>query len=356
MTTGPGPSDRADRPVRIAVDLLGGDGAPGVVADAVRLLLLERSGVDLVLVGPVGDARSLLAARDLDPDHPRVTYAPAGSAVAMDEDPVHAVRARRDVSVRVAAELVQAGRADALVTAGHTGAAVAASLFTLGRVRGMTRPALAVVVPALSGPGVLLDVGAGTTATPDLLAQFALVGSAYAQALGIPQPRVGLLTIGAEPGKGDPLRQDAAPLLAELPINYVGPVEGHDVALGGTADVVVTDGFTGNVLLKALEGAVAWSAERLGAAYGDRAPARRAARSVATSDFSGGMLLGVNGVGVVAHGASTAESLVACIGLAAIAVRHDLVGTTTSLLADLVARRRVGAGLPPTVAGAGDAR
>ena len=113
-------------------------------------------------------------------------------------------------------------------------------------------------------------------------------------------------------------------MLAELPIRYVGPVEGHDVALGGTADVVVTDGFTGNVLLKGMEGSVAWSAERLGAAYGDREPARAAARAVATSDFSGGMLLGVRGIGVVARGGGSAESLVACIGPVTAATAREL--------------------------------
>jgi phosphate acyltransferase len=348
----PAPGDPEIRAVRVAVDLLGGDGAPGVVADAVGLLLAQRDDVDLVVVGPPETARALVAAGGADPDSPRLSYAPAAGVVGMADDALDLVRTRRDLTVRVGAELVADGGADALVSVGHTGAAVAASLFALGRLPGMTRPALAVLVPSLSGPVLLLDVGAGTSATPDLLCQFALAGTAYARALGIAEPRVGLLTIGAEPGKGDALRQEAAPLLAALPVRYVGPVEGHDVALGGTADVVVTDGFTGNVLLKAVEGAVAWSAERLGAAYGDREPARAAARTVATGDFSGGMLLGVRGICVVGHGAATPGSVVAGIGLAARAARHGLVDTTGALLLDLLARREDGSTRPATPAGA----
>jgi glycerol-3-phosphate acyltransferase PlsX len=263
----------------------------------------------------------------------------------MTDDPVWAVRSQPDVSVRVCADLVKAGTADATVSAGHSGAAVAAATFVLGRMRGAVRPALAVVLPALEGPVVLLDAGASMTASPDLLAGSALAGAAYAQALGIDDPRVGLLTVGAEPGKGDQVRIDAHGLLAALPLRYVGPVEGYQVALGGVADVVVTDGFTGNVVLKSVEGALAWAVESVGRRYDDPAPAREVLREAAHGPYAGGMLLGVSGVSVVAHGAADALGVAACVALAARAVRGGVVPRTGAALADLVRLRRDAAGL-----------
>jgi glycerol-3-phosphate acyltransferase PlsX len=228
----------------------------------------------------------------------------------------------------VAARLVRDGDADATVSAGSTGAALAAALFTLGRLPGVTRPALAVVVPARNGPVVLLDAGANPDAGADLLTQFALSGAAYATtALGLERPRVGLLSNGAEPGKGDALRKQAYDLIAALPVDFAGNVEGHDIALGGRADVVVTDGFTGNVALKAIEGALALA----GAPAADRE--------------GGALLLGVDGVAVVGHGASSPRAVAACVGMAADAVRTGLVPALRTVLADLVHRRRVGAGL-----------
>ena len=351
------PSTRAagaGRAVRVAVDLLGGDGAPEVVVDAALRALDADPALSIVLVGPPDAARDLLAARGVplpEAGHGhamsghRVQTAAAATVVGMDDDPLRAVRARRDLTVRVCYDLVASGRADATVSAGHSGAAVVAASFVLGRLRGITRPALAVVLPALAGPVVLLDAGAGTTATPDLLAQHALLGAAYAEALGTTDPRVGLLTIGSEPGKGDAVRAEADALLAELPVRYAGPVEGHDVALGGAADVVVTDGFTGNVALKAVEGTLAWAVEAFGRAYGDPGPARAALREVAHGRYAGGMLLGVDGVSVVGHGASTAASLAAAVELASTAVRRDLVARTGALVEGLVARRRAAAGL-----------
>jgi glycerol-3-phosphate acyltransferase PlsX len=209
----------------------------------------------------------------------------------------------------------------------------------MGRLGGISRPALAVVVPSLAGPVVLVDAGAAPDATPDVLRQFALAGWAYSTSLGVEHPRVGLLTIGSEEGKGDRLRKSTHDLLQEtLPragVTYVGPVEGHDIALGSRADVIVTDGFTGNVLLKGLEGAVQWMAHQMGRAYGDPEPARAVVRSTATGDFAGGMLLGVNGVTVVGHGAGTADEICACVRLADRAARLGLVTATQRALASL---------------------
>lgn len=325
----------------VALDLLGGDGAPEVVADAVVHLLegvRQQTGdpvPDLLVVGPPDLARDLLLARGVGRES--VEVVPAGRAVGMDDDPLAVIRAHDDVTVSVAARLVARGRADAWVSVGHTGAAVAAAVLELGRLAGMSRPALAVVVPALAGPVVLLDVGAAPDATPDLLRQFAVAGCAYAQSLGIADPGVGLLTIGGEAGKGDRLRRSSHDLLEEVMaprgVRYVGPVEGHDVALGCRAQVVVTDGFTGNVLLKGLEGAVQWSAARMGQAYPDPAAAWQVVVDTATSDFAGGMLLGVDGVTVVGHGAGTAEEIAACVRLAARAADRALVARAAGALA-----------------------
>ena len=320
--------------------MLGGDGAPDVVADAVAQSV-SSSGPDLLLVGPAARTAQLLAERGIA-DDPRITYLEAQRAVPMDGDALRVVREFKDVSVRVAANAVAIGAADACVSAGHSGAAVAASVFELGRTQGVQRPPLAVVLPALAGPVVLLDVGAGTTASVGLIEQFALVGAAYARALGIDDPVVGLLTIGSEPGKGDELRKDADPalraLLALAGVRYTGGVEGFDVALGERAQVIVTDGFTGNVLLKGIEGTVLWSAESMGAAYAEKAPALGVAAAVAASDFAGGVLLGVNGVSVIAHGAATPEAIAACIRLAERAVNGSLVDRTKLLMSQLLGR------------------
>jgi glycerol-3-phosphate acyltransferase PlsX len=323
----------------VALDLLGGDGAPIVVADAIaRLCGAGEADIDLIVVGPAATARRLLAERGVPEDAVRIVDAGRGASMA--GNPLSTLRAHDDVTVTVAVGLVKAGLADAWVSVGHTGAAVAAAVLGLGRIPGMSRPALAVVVPALAGPVVLVDVGAAPDATPDVLRQFALAGTAYARALGCVDPVVGLLSIGSEDGKGDRLRKSAHDLLAEsLPpcgVRYAGAVEGHDVAIGEVAQVIVTDGFTGNVLLKGIEGAVRWSAYRMGEAYSDPEPARAILRQTATSDFAGGMLLGVKGVTVVGHGAGTADEICACVRLAARTARMDLVPSTTAALARLV--------------------
>lgn len=337
---------------RVAVDLLGGDDAPLAVVEGALLALAGRPGLSVTLVGPPEVAEPLLAAAE-PAARGRIHLFPASQAVGMGEDPARAVRAKRDATVRVAARLVRDGAADATVSVGSTGAAVAAAVFTLGRLPGVTRPALALLVPAPPGPVVLLDVGANVECAPDLLAQFALAGAAYAGVrLGLSAPRVGLLSVGTEPGKGDPLRRDAAKLLAELPIAFVGNVEGYAVPLGGAADVVVTDGFTGNVLLKGLEGAVRAVATMLGpdlAQAGERhlvAAFARAAAAFAPETQGGAVLLGVGGVVVVGHGSSSPCAVASCIAAAAFAHEVELVPKLRPAMADLVARRRAKAGLP----------
>jgi len=324
------------RRVTVAVDVLGGDAAPAAVIEAMRLLD-GPADPSLLLVGPEDLVPALLAFRGLDPGAVEVLHAPA--AVPMDGHPLDAVRqdaqaAHPRLSVTVAAQAVRDGRADAWVSAGHTGAAVAAAVLCAGRIPGIGRPALAVVLPALEHPVVLLDAGASPDASSQALAQFAVAGWCYARALGIEDPVVGLLTIGSEPGKGDDLRREAEQVLAERlqaqGIPFAGPVEGDDVVTGRRAQVVVTDGFTGNVLLKGLEGAVQWSAARMGEAYGNATPAWDVVLETATSDFAGGMLLGVDGVTVIGHGAGSAAEVCACVRLAARAAAQELAPRTNA--------------------------
>ncbi len=347
---GPG----TEQGVRIALDLLGGDRAPEAVVDGALLAVQESPDLEVLLVGPTNVATRLLAERGATG---RFAVVPATQVVGMHEDPARGVRSKRDATVRVAARLVRDGRADALVSVGSTGAALAAAVFTLGRLRGMSRPALAVVIPAAAGPLVFLDAGASVDAPAELLAQFALAGAALATAaLGLPDPRVGLLTIGEESGKGDALRREAARLLAALPLRFVGSVEGRDVPYGGVADVVVTDGFTGNVLAKGLEAAASMLTEALRAAF-TATPERRAAAQtllpvldevtahMSPEVFGGGVLVGTAGVCVVGHGASSPRAVASCLRLAERSVREQLVPRTAQALRELV--ERTAAAAPP---------
>ena len=339
--------------VRVALDLLGGDHAPDAVVDGALLAAYEQPAVQVVLVGPVKVVERVLADRGATG---RFELVAASQVIGMDEDPARAVRAKRDATVRVASRLVRDGGADAVVSVGSTGAALAAGLFTLGRLPGMSRPALAAVVPARAGHLVLLDAGATTEATPGLLAQFALCGAAFAAIrLGIAAPRVGLLSIGAERGKGDLLRKEAYDALNALPLDFVGNVEGGDVPQGGRADVIVCDGFTGNVLLKGLEGAASMLSTVLLEAMTSTQERRAAAEKLlpavieATADLTpetlgGAVLLGVDGVVVIGHGDSSPRAVASCIRVAAQAVDEGLVPRTRAALEALGAGTTVASG------------
>ena len=335
---------KADDPIRLAIDFLGGDRAPASVADAIAEILDEGGPARLVVVGPREQVFAELSSRGVDPA--RVDHAEASHAADMGADALPSLREHDDLTASVAVGLIRSGQADGWVSVGHSGAAVAATALALGRLPGMPLPALAVVLPALAGPVVLVDSGATLDAGPETLVTFALAGWAYAASLGLERPRVGLLTIGSEAGKGDRLRKNAHDLLTSAldhaGVDYVGPVEGHDVALGSRADVVVCDGFTGNVLLKGIEGTVRWSAARMGEAYGSPTAALDVVTRVATSDFAGGLLLGVPGVAVIGHGASTGPEIAACIRLAERAVRTGVVGRAQEVLATRLSQVGVG--------------
>ncbi len=321
--------------MRIAVDAMGGDHGPRVVVDgAVRAA--RQHGIGIALVGRRTEIEAILGrlnTRGLD-----IAVVDAADVVPMDEvAPAQAVRQLPDSSISRAAILVRHQEAAAVVTMGHTGAGHAAALLRLGRSPGVRRPALATPFPARRGPCVLIDIGANAEVQPVFLLQFAIMGAAYAEhVLGICQPRIGLLTIGEERGKGNSVIQRALPLLEAADLNFVGNIEGQDIPLGNV-DVAVTDGFTGNVLVKFAEGAGALVQQMLTQeARRDPASAvgallmlpalRRMRRRISYRSYGGAILLGARGVMVIGHGRSDAETVRSAVWVAARCVERDLVG------------------------------
>jgi phosphate acyltransferase len=313
----------------IAVDAMGGDHAPAAIVGGAVIAVREH-GAHVVLTGRPGQLRPLLARHGAIGE---ITIVPAEEALGMDEGALASFR-RPQSSIAIACQLIRRGQAAAVVSAGSTGAIVATARLRLRALPGVTRPALAAVLPTAPEPTLLLDAGAIADPRPEMLVQFAQLGVAYAQAAcGIAEPRVGLLTIGAEPGKGNKLALRAHELLTGdpphggLPINFVGNVEGGDL-LAGTVNVVVTDGFTGNVALKTLEGTAAFAARQFRAALAGSAPARlgtvlqrRTLRELRqrldAENYGGAALLGLEGTVVIAHGAVADRGAAAAIGLAA---------------------------------------
>jgi phosphate acyltransferase len=355
----PPPGD-GGRPITIAVDAMGGDHAPAQVVDG-AVAAAAANGIDVVLTGRVSQLRPLLAGHTTDgragggrielagpwPGGRRaaagqIQIAAADDWLAMDEGALASWRRPRS-SVAVACQLVRRGQADAMVSAGSTGGIVATARLRLRAQSGVMRPGLAVVLPTEPQPTLLVDVGAIADPKPEMLLQFAQLGVAYAQvACGIAEPTVGLLTIGAEPAKGNKLIRRAHELLAGtpphggLPISFVGNVEGGDL-LTGKANVIVTDGFTGNVALKAVEGAVAYATGQVRGALRGSAAARfgavfqrRALRGLRdrmdVETYGGAVLLGLEGTVVIAHGASTARGITAACSLAADLAKGRVTG------------------------------
>jgi glycerol-3-phosphate acyltransferase PlsX len=313
----------------VAVDGMGGDRAPSEIVDGVRQA--AQAGHDVLLVGDparLGDTGEL-----------RVLA--AAEVIEMHEDPARAVRTKRDSSLVRAAEAVRDGQAAAMVSAGNTGAAMASALFRLGRIKGVARPAIATIIPVPgASPTVLLDAGANAECSAAWLVQFAQMGAVFSRVrFGIANPRVGLLSIGEEPGKGNPLAKETHALLAAgaagAHVNFIGNVEGRDV-MSDAADVVVTDGFTGNVVLKTLEGSIKYAfGAVLGALGSDSVPKPAAdvlmgallplAAELDPDSYGGAVLLGVDGVCIIGHGSSSARAIVNAVGVARQAVTEGLV-------------------------------
>jgi phosphate acyltransferase len=327
--------------VTVAVDANGADRGPAEVTRGAALV----EGVRVILFGPKSELGAV-------PAHVEVVDAPV--SIAKDPDPARAVRRTPEASIVQAVHAVADGRADALVSGGSTGAALAASLFSFKRARGVHRPALAIVVPVPKAPFLLLDAGANVEVRPEHLVQFAHMGAAFMEVvMGVDRPRVALLSNGEEPGKGPEVVVAAHDTLRSRPgdLNFVGNVEGFAVGTGA-ADVIVADGFAGNVALKVMEGT---SAALLGAVRGaamssTRAklgglllkPALRGLRSEIDPEEAGGaVLLGLRRLGVVPHGSFGARGFARAIEVAARGVRLDVTGRTYERLAAAGALRNV---------------
>jgi glycerol-3-phosphate acyltransferase PlsX len=308
---------------RIAVDAMGSDRGPEeMVAGALEA---RTDGIEPILFGDAS-----INSRGLE-------LQATSDVIEMDEKPAEAVRSKPDSSLVASVRAVAEGKADAVVSAGNTGAMLAAGLLELRRIPGVMRPAIAVPIPGRRGPSVLLDCGANADARPEHLLQFAAMGSVFAEEiLGIPNPEVRLLSIGEEPEKGNQLTLEAHELLAASDLNFKGNTEGRDL-LAGASDVVVTDGFTGNVTLKLLEGTILTLLDTLRAditatALGKlgglliRPAARRLRHRLDPDTFGGAYLLGLRGLVVIAHGNSSRTAIANAIRLAARGVEHDVVG------------------------------
>lgn len=321
--------------MKIALDAMGGDNAPQAIVHG-AVWAAHDYGVSVQLVGQPEAIEAELAKHKTDGLD--LSIVPATEVIEMDESPAAAVKSKKDSSMAVAVRLVKQGESDAFVTAGNTGGALATGLFGLGRIKGIKRPALGTIFPTISEHGhcFLLDVGANTDVRPEYLLQFAVMGECYArETLGIPSPRVGLLSTGEEEEKGSMLIQEVTPLLKNSTLNFVGNVEGKDIPTG-LADVVVTDGFTGNVYIKGAEG-VAWIIQRMVERELKARPlalvgallARGAIKALKAKmdyrEFGGGPLLGVNGIVIIAHGRSDPYAIRHAIRVATQAAEHELV-------------------------------
>jgi glycerol-3-phosphate acyltransferase PlsX len=320
----------------IAVDALGGDHAPAAVVEGA--IAAARDGRRVALVGPrsrLADELDRLRAADLG-----MTIVDALETIGMDESPVAALRRKPRASIRVAAEIVARGDADAWFTAGHSGAALVAAHAALGLLPGVERPALAVTVPTARGSAVLIDAGANSECRPSHLRQFGLMGAAFARAaLGLSDPRVGLLSIGEEAGKGNELTREAHALLASAPLTFIGNVEAREI-FAGHAEVIVCDGFTGNVALKVGEGVVDLLErvlrEQLGPVL-ETSPAiqdalARFRRRVDATESGAAPLLGVSGLTLIGHGRSTPRAIRNGIDMAARLVEAGVQEKLTALL------------------------
>jgi phosphate acyltransferase len=328
----------------IALDAMGGDNAPGeIVRGAVRAV--RETAVAILLVGRREAIEPELEAALGGSGDDRLRVVDARDVIEMDEHPANAVRAKRDASIVRTCALVAEGKASAAVSAGNSGAMLAAALFTVKRIPGIARPAIGIAFPSTHGQTYLLDVGANTDCKPEWLAQFALMGDVYARTmLGVTEPRIALLSNGEEAEKGSELVRAARQLLGRLPIRFIGNIEGKDL-LTGVADVVVTDGFTGNVVLKTAEGVgeflfASISAEARSSLAGKIGGAllkpklRPLRERVDYRKTGGALMLGVAGEVVIAHGRSDAEAIVNAIAAADRATRKDVSGAiATSIMA-----------------------
>ena len=318
----------------IALDAMGGDHGPSVTVAAAKLALDEIDALELVLVGDENQLAAELEKLGLTKDK-RISIHHASEVVDMDEQPVVALKKKKDSSMRVAINLVKEGSVQACVSAGNTGALMATSKFVLKTVRGISRPAICTILPGINGHTHMLDLGANLECTPQNLAEFALMGSVLAQSVeGIENPTIGLLNIGSEEVKGSDSIKEASRLIAESRLNYYGFVEGDDI-YKGTVNVIVTDGFVGNVSLKTGEGLAALVNHVLRSEFKRNWLTKLAAiitmpvlssvrRRLDPRRYNGASLLGLNGIVVKSHGSADTHSFMNAIKIASIEIENSV--------------------------------
>lgn len=321
----------------VVVDAMGGDHAPDVVLQGVIAALQSDPGLEIVLVGEASTVEPFAAG------HERCTALVTTQVIEMDDHPAQAVRTLKDSSIVAGCRHVRDGHAGAFFSAGSTGACMAAATLVMGRIKGVARPAIATVLPTGGSPVVLLDAGANADCRPEHLLQFAQMGAAYAEiVVGIPAPRVALLNIGEEPTKGSQLAQEAHAMMAGTVPGFIGNIEGRDIMTGKT-DVIVTDGFTGNIALKLLEGLSKTLLSQVKSVMLSTPTTKLASLALKSSmnelkerldpdTYGGAPLLGVNGVCIIGHGSSGSKAMTSAIGVAAQAVRG---GLTTAIVETL---------------------
>jgi len=303
--------------MKVAVDAMGGDYGPAAVVEG-SVQASSSLGVPIVLVGDRAKIESEL--KKYSVDSLQISIRHAAEEVGMGESPIKAIRSKRDSSLRVCFEMVRAGEASAVVTAGNSGAAMAAGILLLKKIKGVERPAIAVAVPTKKAPAVLLDVGGNVDCKPMHLVQFAIMGDVYARyVLKKKRPRVGLLSNGEEEGKGNELTRESHACIKKLPLNYIGYVEGRDI-YRGDVDVVVADGFVGNVVLKLSEGLVEAVASMLkeeitssflakAGYFLARGAFKRFKKKVDYAEYGGAPLLGIDGICMISHGRSNPKAI-----------------------------------------------
>jgi phosphate acyltransferase len=320
--------------LKIALDAMGGDFAPKeVVLGAVAAC--REFGTEIILVGIESEISKELTNQSLSGLKLEIHH--ASEVIAMHEHPAGAVKRKKDSSLIVANRLVKEGKADAIISAGNTGAAMTASLLTLGRINGIKRPAIVSLMPTKTGFSVVLDAGANADCEPDILLEFALMGSVYAeQVMGIKNPRVGLLSIGEEETKGNKLTIDTHQLLKSSRLNFIGNIEGNDVHRG-VCDVIVCDGFVGNIVLKLSEGlasvlmsqvkeAILVNVFSMMGGLLIKKSFKKLMSRMDPAEYGGMPLLGLNGISLIAHGNSNAKAVKNAIKAATKAVNQDIIG------------------------------
>ncbi len=324
-STGVGPSFKLKRVrMKIAVDAMGGDNAPEVVVQG-ALEAASKFGIHVILVGHEASLKGLMGTRMADS---RISIHHCEDVVAMGESPLKALRNKKDSSIRVAFALAKEGHADAVISAGNSGATLAAGVLALGRIPGLERPAIASIVPTEKGPIILIDAGANVDCRPAQLFQFGVMAHAFGcSCLDMKKPEIALLNIGEEGSKGNELVRSTYDLFEKSTLNFVGSIEGRDL-LTGDVRIVVCDGFVGNVALKLTEGAAEYMARlmkrelmrsflgRIAFILGRKAFIRFT-RELSYEEYGGAPLLGVKGIGIICHGGSSAKAICNAIRMAA---------------------------------------